>query len=214
MMRMLGRLTAPIMAFFIVEGFINTRSWRKYFLRLLIFAFISQPFYFVMIISRPPINVFEFVTNLNVMFTFCLSLVSLMILSSEKLSLIAKTLLIGVCFAAADICDWSYIVPAWTIIFFLFRNSNIKKATAFISVSVLLLVLRFYPMYESFRQFSYQLGVILSLIPLNLYNGERSRSSSGIIKKLSKWSFYIYYPLHIAILLIVKFYVIGDLSKG
>ena len=43
-MHMIGRLTAPIMWFFIAEGFYKTRSLKKYFFRLLLFAVISHFF--------------------------------------------------------------------------------------------------------------------------------------------------------------------------
>lgn len=40
-MRMIGRLTAPTMAFFIVEGYFHTKNKKKYALRLFIFSLIS-----------------------------------------------------------------------------------------------------------------------------------------------------------------------------
>ena len=43
--RIIGRLTAPIMCFFLAEGYEHTRSKLKYGIRLLIFALVSQPFY-------------------------------------------------------------------------------------------------------------------------------------------------------------------------
>lgn len=201
-MRLFGRLTAPIMCYFIVEGFIHTKNIKKYFLRMLIFAIISQPFYFIMIFSRTPVNIFEFFANLNVMFTFCLSLLSLIIMTNKKVPIIGKVILIGICFAAAEFCDWTYIIPAWTIIFFLFRNNKYMNV-AFIIVSVLLLVQRFLPQYDSFIQFSYQLGVVLALIPLNFYNGKRNLKSSNKNKFFSQWIFYIYYPLHMTILILI-----------
>ena len=37
-MRVFGRLTAPLMCYFLVEGFVHTRSKKKYGIRLFIFA--------------------------------------------------------------------------------------------------------------------------------------------------------------------------------
>ena len=43
--RFIGRMTAPIMCFFLSEGFIHTSSRKRYIERMALFALISQPFY-------------------------------------------------------------------------------------------------------------------------------------------------------------------------
>ena len=48
-MRLIGRITAPVMSFFLAEGFRNTRNFRNYLSRMLLFALIAQPFYFVLV---------------------------------------------------------------------------------------------------------------------------------------------------------------------
>ena len=68
-MRLFGRMTAPIMSFMLAEGYRYTRSRPKYLLRLSAFALISQPFYFRMLFGRAPANVLEYLTHWNVMFT-------------------------------------------------------------------------------------------------------------------------------------------------
>jgi hypothetical protein len=41
-MKIIGRLTAPIMIFFIAEGYYHTKNIRKYIFRLFVFAIISH----------------------------------------------------------------------------------------------------------------------------------------------------------------------------
>ena len=201
-MRFIGRLTAPIMSFFIAEGFVHTKNFKKYFLRMLTFAIISQPFYFVMIFRRTPQNTTEFLMNLNVMFNFCTSLIMLKIVSG-KLRTEKKILLSGICFMLSDLCDWSIMIPAWVLIFFFFRNSKFRTAL-FISVSAVLVTLKYLPTYNSFAEFSYQYGVLMATVLITLYNGKRSENHI----KINRWFFYAYYPLHIAVLEILFFIII------
>lgn len=204
-MRLFGRLTAPIMSFFISEGFIHTSSRKKYLQRLLAFAVVSQPFYFLMVFSRPPENTFEFLTNLNVMFTLSSGLLSLMILSNEKFSVTVKVIFIGICFAFADICDWSYMIPLWVLIFFFFRNRKKLQILLFLCVALILIPMRYAPLFENFSLFCYNYGVILALIPLCLYNGKRGGKGKTKCRLLYRHIFYIYYPLHMAVISAIGF---------
>ncbi|MBR3696893.1 MAG: hypothetical protein IKM97_01265 [Clostridia bacterium] len=66
----LGRLSFPIFAFLVSEGFIHTHSRPKYMFRMLLFAIISQiPFYLFVY------NIVNSKTILNVMFTFEFALI-------------------------------------------------------------------------------------------------------------------------------------------
>ena len=206
-MRTVGRLTAPIMCYFIAEGFHHTRSRRKYLTRTAVFAVISQPFYFLMVFGRPPESVSEFLMNWNVMYTFSVSLIMLIIADCKKLSVYKKIILIAVCFAFADVGDWAYVCCAWVLVFHMFRGSFKKQAVGFIGVSVVLMTYRFLPQFDSFAEFSYQYGVLLSLVPLCLYNGKRGGSENRTVMAFNKWLFYVYYPLHAAVLVGLKIFL-------
>ncbi|MFR6394820.1 MAG: TraX family protein [Oscillospiraceae bacterium] len=70
-LRCVGRLAFPIFAFFIAEGYAHTRDFGRYFQRLAILA----------VVSEIPFNlengaVFD-LTRQNVLFTFCLALLTL-----------------------------------------------------------------------------------------------------------------------------------------
>ena len=70
-LRCVGRLAFPICAFFIAEGYAHTRDFGRYFRRLAILA----------VVSEIPFNlengaVFD-LTRQNVLFTFCLALLTL-----------------------------------------------------------------------------------------------------------------------------------------
>ena len=46
-LHMIGKTTAPIMCYFLAKGFRYTHDRKKYFIRLLLFAAISQPVYYI-----------------------------------------------------------------------------------------------------------------------------------------------------------------------
>lgn len=194
-MRSVGRLTAPIMCFLISEGFTHTKSRKKYLFRLLMFAIISQPFYYYFVFKAQPKSVLHFITNLNVIFNLAVALSCLIILKS-RLKPTYKYIICAVAFSLSEFGDWSYMIPIWTMIFFFLKEKQLKRNITFIVVSVPLLMLLFLKNYDSFLHFSYSFAVILSLVPISLYNGQKSKEKSPLKKKFNKWFFYIYYPLH------------------
>ncbi|NLJ93970.1 MAG: hypothetical protein GX326_00525 [Clostridiaceae bacterium] len=74
-MRGFGRLAMPLFAFSLAFGFIHSKNWLKYFLRLFTFAFISE-FAFRKIYE---LNNFYY-SGINIIFTFSFSLVFLIAL--------------------------------------------------------------------------------------------------------------------------------------
>lgn len=199
-MRLIGRLTAPLMAFMLTEGYRHSRSRSRYLLRLVIFALISQPFYFTLAFGRTPEGILDYCTHWNVMLTLAVALVSLMLLES-KISTVPRLILVGVCISLAQFGDWSYMIPVWTIIFHVLRDDRRRCAALFIIVSVVLQTLIWLPQYDSFVAFSYQYGTLLALVPIQFYNGKRC---NALHKNLNRWFFYVYYSLHMSVLLLIK----------
>ena len=57
--------------------------------------------------------------------------------------------------------------------------------------------------FDIFAAFSFKYGAILALIPIHLYNGKREKSITPLKKKINRWFFYVYYPLHMTVLIII-----------
>ena len=74
-MNYIGRLAFPIFAFLITEGYMHTSNLKKYFLRLLIFAILSQIPYTLFI------NTFTNSFSLNTLFTLSLGLLAITVYS-------------------------------------------------------------------------------------------------------------------------------------
>ncbi len=200
-MRLFGRLAAPIMTFLLTEGYRHTRSKKKYFRRLMLFAAISQPVYFQFVFGRPPINALEYLTCWNVMMSLAIGLLIMMLFDSSIRSC-TSIMLLGCLISLAHFCDWSYLIPSWTIIFFCCYERDRKKMVVYyIMASVTLQTLVYCRQFDSFASFSFQFGTLLAMIPIMLYNGERGNIRHN---NLNRWFFYIYYPVHMVLLLVIQ----------
>ena len=76
-------------------------------------------------------------------------------------------------------------------------------AAAFIAATVIILPLCFLRFFDSFAAFSFNFGALLALIPIHLYNGKRDLNSTQLKKKINRCFFYVYYPLHMIVLIII-----------
>ena len=200
-MRLIGRLTARLMAFMLTEGYRFTRSRSRYLLRLVIFALISQPFYFRLAFGRAPESILEYCTHWNVMLSLAIGLLIMMLFDSNIKSC-TSIVLLGCLISLAHFCDWSYLIPAWTIIFFCYYEHDKKKmAVFFVLTSMTLQTLLYLKEFDSFALFSFQYGTLLALIPISMYNGQRSNVR---YKDLNQWFFYVYYPAHMIVLLVIQ----------
>ena len=194
-MRLFGRLAAPIMTFMLVEGFLHTRSRKKYFRRLMLFAAISQPIYFLFMFGRPPVNALEYLTHWNIMFTLAVALLVLMLFDYTKLPEVPSLILLGTLISLSHFGDWSYVIPAWAIIFRCCKSDFRKMCLFYAATSVALQTLVFIRQFESFAEFSFQYGMLFALIPISMYNGQRGNVWN---ENLNRWFFYLYYPAHMA----------------
>ena len=201
-MRMFGRLTAPIMAFLLTEGYRHTSNRKKYLHRLFMFAGISQPIYFLFVFGRMPENAAEFLMHWNVLFTLALGLIVMMLFDSEKIQTAPSLILLGVLISLSHFGDWSYLIPAWTIIFFCFyKRNNRKMIILYDLASVTLQTLIYAKQFDSFAHFSFQYGTLLALVPISMYNGQRGNVRH---KNPNRWFFYVYYPVHMVVLLVIQ----------
>lgn len=81
LLRAIGRLTAPIMCFFIAEGYYHTSNLKKYMGRLLLIAIISHIPHNLCLGQ----NVWQFWNATDVMFPLLFGLIALVVYKSERL---------------------------------------------------------------------------------------------------------------------------------
>lgn len=197
----IGRITAPIMCFFIAEGYYHTRNVKKYALRLFLLAFISHFAYnFCFGISLVPFvdSVFN---QTGVVWSLAFGLLLLCINDSKKLSGGVKLMLtLGVCVVTFP-GDWSCVAAMMVLFMGIFRG-DFKKQMMW----MVILSFSYATVYFLFLDRLYgviQLATCLSIPILKLYNGERGRSR--IMGKV----FYFYYPAHLALCGILRLLIRG-----
>lgn len=189
LLHIIGRITAPIMWYFIAEGYHYTHDVKKYATRLFALAAVSHFAYnFCFGIPFLPFQTTAF-NQTGVVWSLAWGLVLLYIYDKTTWKEWHKAA------AAIAICvitfpsDWSCI--ATMAILSIGRNrGNFKKQMT----HMMLWTLAYAAVYFLFIDKVYaviQLGTCLTIPLLGLYNGER-----GSFKGMGKL-FYVYYPLHL-----------------
>lgn len=183
----IGRIAFPIFAFQISEGYAHTKDLKKYFLRLFIFAIVSQiPF---MLFSKIISNDF----TLNIFFTLLLGLISIYIYdkSKHKIVGIILAILIGLLSDFAH-CDYGFYGVAIIFLFYIFKSDIIKSSIAFmLSTTIKYLIPIFkYGFYDVYLYLL--ICTLLPIIFISLYNGKKGKNT--------KYLLYLFYPIHLLLI--------------
>ena len=193
-LHMIRRLTAPIMWFFIAEGFHYTRNVGKYIIRLFFFALISHFAYnFAGGIPFIPNGWFNMT---SVMWPLAWSVVLMVIFTTERLPQWAKIVLVVLICIITFPADWSTIAAICPVYLYLNRDDFRKQSLTLLVWTAVYAVVYFIFMDRAYGLL--QMCTLLSLPILRQYNGERGQW------KGMKWFFYIYYPAHLFVIGFVR----------
>ena len=198
-----GYFTAPVMCWFLVEGYQYTRSKKNYAVRLFLFAVLSEiPFCLAFSYGGE----IQFV-GLNMLFTlfFCF----LILVAGEKIkNRFLRVLVQIVLVLVTIICDWPIMAALYTI---MFSHTYQSKKKASVSYGAATLIFAFFQhMNLSFlysgtelvlRMIYSSLGVAAAGVTvLCFYNGKRAEHG----RTFSKWFFYLFYPVHLLVIGVLK----------
>lgn len=200
----LGRIAFPIFAFLIVEGFYHTKSFKKYLLRMFLFALISEIPFNLMYGG----SVF-YPVHQNALWTFIIALLSVKAIDTvkkkNKLRFTMPTALgvtlLGVLAGTVLMTDYFGFGVLTVILFYFLRGKSPWKILILVAglwyINGVLLGGMTVPVDLLGFSFDFpkQAVAMLSLIPILLYNGER-----GPKTKATQYAFYAFYPLHMLIL--------------
>ncbi len=189
-MNYIGRLSFPIFAYLITEGYIYTSNLKKYFSRLLIFAIISQLPYMLFLSTFT-----HEIYTLNILFTLALGLLSITLYNKFKNKLLGF-LCVAIFAALAQFLCFDYGWFGITIIF-IFYILKTQKAymNIFFCVATFINYIYYFSKNLRYEYLIIMLCCILSLVPINLYNGKKGKNT--------KYLLYLFYPLHLIILYIL-----------
>ena len=201
-MHVSGRLTIPIMCFFVAEGFRHTSSIKGYIKRMTLFWIVAVlPFYIFFG------ELYEY--RQNIIFDLLLGLLLLTVLENKRFKLWQKVVLAtGLFIISATVGGWVIMPMLYILVFYYVKD--FKKQAAWVcgltvTLEVFLIVavelnrvLHFskydWPWYDKL----YFLGFMLPLFLLKFYNGEKGKNIIG------KYFFYIFYPAHFLVLAGIK----------
>lgn len=204
----IGRITFPIFAFMIVEGYTHTKNLKKYVLRLLIFAVISEIPFNLMMGSR-----IFYPIHQNVLWTFLISigLIHLNELARKKgkiwLNILTGigTVILGYIVGIITYVDYYHYGILIVLVFYFFRQ---RKWWSFLGQALCL----WYICEEMISGFAYEIAIgdtvvyftrqcfaMLALIPIWLYRGKR-----GYHSKALQYFYYAFYPAHMLVLCLIK----------
>lgn len=188
-----GRLAAPIMCYLIAEGYFYTSNLKKYTKRLFIFAVISH-FPFVLYLGL------EWWQGTSVIWGLLMGLIALAVSQNSDFSLLKKLLIIALCCMLAWTADWNYIAVLWILFFGIFRGRFKMQMISFAIIGTIFYIIP--GIINLGMESVFRFGILLIIPLFALYNGERGRKSN-----LIKWGFYVFYPLHLIVLYILRYFI-------
>ena len=202
-----GRVAFPIFAFMAVEGYFHTRSFKKYILRMLLFAVLSEIPFDLMYGGT-----WFYPVHQNVLWTFLLGLLGFWLMEQVRkkgktwMYLLVCVLVVPAGLVLGTLCMVDYYgVGVLTVFVFYFLHGRkwwcfLGQLAALYWLNVELLGGLMYPVQLFGMEFELcQQGLaLLALIPIWLYRGRQ-----GYHSKPFQYLCYAFYPVHILLLVVV-----------
>ena len=184
-----GNFTIVIMTYFIVQGIKFTHSIKRYAIRMLIWAVISQLPYYLL----------RHDYGLNVMVTLLGSLIAVYFL--DKKGWLYYFLAFAAFFPISMFSDWAFLPLIFTMVFYE-GDKHDKKWLPIILLPVVMFITRWMISSESIARYISE-AVAFAIVTEVIYQLRSSteRRERGRIPGLV---FYAYYPLHLAVIWLVS----------
>ena len=202
-LHIIGRITCPIMCYFIAEGYHYTKDINKYTKRLFVFAFISHFAYvfastsFVDWKSFIPFYYGSALNQTSVMWSLAWGLVMLRVVNSKKIeSNLMKVLFVILICLISFPSDWSCVASLCILAFGTNRGKLKTQVLWMIFYVAIYAMVYFFAIDKMYGLL--QMAVVISIPIIMMYNGKRGDNER--VNRIMRWLFYLYYPLHLFII--------------
>ena len=172
--RYIGRISFPLYAFLLAEGYVHTKNLKKYCLRLFCFAMLSEVPFDMAVCHGDYVNF----SHQNVIFTFLIGILVLWCIDKNRMCPWVQIMgvLAGMFLAVVLRTDYQLYGIGMIVAFYYFREEPLMQFAGFAFSNVM--------MFQKIQN-----AALFAAIPIYLYNGKQGR-------KL-KYLFYVMYPLHL-----------------
>lgn len=186
----LGRLAFPLFAFLLTEGYVHTKNLKKYYIRLIVFALISQLPY---MLFRSMIGDFW---KLNILFTLLLGLMAINLYDKFEFKFVG----IAGFFIFASIgyllpIDYGWYGVLLIILFYLFKENKVLLTINFWLLNYIYMMSNF-NWDINLVETTHYITLIFMNIPIIfvlLYNEKLGRKFNFLL-------YYLIYPIHMILL--------------
>lgn len=189
--RLIGRLSAPIFFFLLVEGYRHTHNIMKYIKNTSIISIIILIINTIFSLFNNSIPISGIEPNIMLTFSFCLYYLLSIDRFLDKKNIMNFIFIIiciiGICFSEGG------IISLFLITFFNFMP-KITQRKSFYIIGYLLGSIIFSFIFSTNIQFLMSLSIVFIM----LYNGKRGPNNRAI-----KYFFYLFYPIHLFIFSII-----------
>ena len=206
-----GRIAFPVFAFMTVEGYFHTHNLKKYMLRLLLFALLSEIPFDLMYGGT-----WFYPIHQNVIWTLLMGLLGIHLMETVHKNqkrwvyvLTAfVTVVLGMIFGTLCMVDYYGVGVLTVFVFYFFRGRRwwclLGQFIALYWLNVELLGGLMYPvqLFEAEFEVCQQGLALLALIPIWLYRGRQ-----GYHSKPFQYVCYAFYPVHMLVLVLILNFV-------
>lgn len=192
-LRIIGRIAFPIYCFLLAEGVCHTRNPKRYGVRLLIGALLSEIPFDLLFWGRLTWAHSSVMVTLLLGFGFAMAQKNVTKLG-HKLLLVAPFMLLAE-LLGTDYGGWGVTMIA---MFLLTRNAKNRFVLQTILLALLCYEIGGTRIRISGLLVFVEMFALAALVPIFCYSGRKVSSSRWI-----QWGFYLFYPVHLTVLLLI-----------